>query len=133
MGFLGHIITPEGIKTDPEKTRAVKEFPIPTKLKELQAFLGLAGYYRRLIPEYSKIAKPLSSITSSKVEFTWTAEQQNAFDTLKEALTTAPLLIYPDFTKEFVVTTDASDVAIGAILSQGKIGEDKPSHMRAEF
>ena len=126
VGFLGHIITPEGIKPDPEKTRAVKEFPIPTKLKELQAFLGLAGYYRRFIPGYSKIAKPLSSITSSKVEFIWTAEQQNAFDTLKEALTSAPLLIYPDFTMEFVVTTDASDVAIGAILSQGKIGEDKP-------
>ena len=126
VGFLGHIITPERIKPDPEKIKAVEKYPVPTKLKEVQSFLGLAGYYRRFIPQYSKIARPLSKLTSDKTEFVWTTKQQYAFETLKNCLITAPVLAYPDFSKEFIITTDASDVAIGAILSQGVIGEDRP-------
>ncbi|KMQ85846.1 enzymatic polyprotein endonuclease reverse [Lasius niger] len=124
--YLGHIITENGISPDPSKLEAVKNFPTPTKVKDVQAFIGLAGYYRRFIENFSKIAKPLTKLTKKENKFQWTQEQQHAFKILKEKLTTAPVLKYPDFAQEFIVTTDASDYAIGAILSQGKIGEDQP-------
>src|SRR5436190_18592636 len=91
-----------------------------------RAIIGLAGYYRKFIEDFSKIAKPLTKLTKKTEKFEWTSEQQNAFDILKEKLTTAPVLKYPDFTQEFIVTTDASDYAIGAVLSQGTVGQDRP-------
>ncbi|KAM0729433.1 Retrovirus-related Pol polyprotein from transposon 297 [Formica fusca] len=124
--YLGHIITENGISPDPSKLEAVRNFPTPRKVKDIQAFIGLAGYYRKFIENFSKIAKQLTKLTKKKNKFEWTQEQQQAFEMLKEKLTTAPLLKYPDFEKEFIVTTDASDYAIGAILSQGEIGQDQP-------
>jgi len=100
----------------------VKNFPTPKKVKDVQSFLGLAGYYRKFIENFSKVAKPLTKLTKKGEKFNWTAEQQNSFQLLKEKLTTAPVLNYPDFQEEFLVTTDASDVAIGAVLSQGPVG-----------
>jgi len=124
--YLGHIVTENGIRPDPSKITAVKNFPVPTKLKEVQAFIGLAGYYRKFIDNFSKIAKPLTLLTRKESTFAWNEEQQRAFEILKEKLITAPVLIYPDFNRKFVVTTDASGYAIGAVLSQGDAGKEKP-------
>jgi len=97
---------------------------VPRKRKDVQSFLGLAEYYRKFIEDFSKIAKTLTKLTKKGEKFNWMAEQQNAFQSLKEKLTTAPVLNYPDFQREFLVTTDASDYAIGAVLSQGPVGQD---------
>lgn len=126
VAYLGHIISDQGVKPNPEKVRVVKEFPVPKSCKDIKSFLGLAGYYRRFIPNFSKITKPLTSLLKKDVPFLWNEEQQNAFDKCKDILTTIPLLQYPDFSKDFVLTTDASIHAIGAILSQGEIGKDLP-------
>lgn len=126
VNYLGHVITNEGIKPDPAKITAVKEFPTPKCEKDIQSFLGLAGYYRRFIKDFSKIARPLSQLLRKDNLFEWTQTQNNAFNELKESLTTPPVLIYPDFTKSFLLTTDASNYAIGAIISQGPIGRDLP-------
>jgi len=124
--YLGHIISENGISPDPSKLTAIKEFPTPKKVKDIQSFIGLAGYYRKFIADFSKVAKPLTKLMKKTEKFEWTAEQQNAFKTLKEKLMTAPGFIYPDFTEEFIVITDVSAFAIGAVLSQGKVGNDRP-------
>lgn len=126
VNYLGHIISKEGLKPDPAKLDAVKNFPIPKKQKNIRSFLGLTGYYRRFIRNFSKIAKPLTKLLEKDADFKWSQEASDAFETLKENLCTAPILQYPDFSKPFIITTDASGIAIGAILSQGEIGKDKP-------
>jgi len=94
----------------------------PKKVRDVQSFIGLAGYYRKFIKDFSKIAKPLTILTKKETRFEWTTEQQKAFDILKEKLTTAPVLHYPDFTRQFIIATDASDYAIGAgtVASAGR-------------
>lgn len=124
--YLGHVITEAGIIPDPEKLKAVESFPSPQRIKDIQSFIGLAGYYRRFIKDFSKIAKPLTKLTKKGTKFEWTTEQQKAFDHLKEKLITAPILKYPNFNETFILTTDASDYALGAVLSQGVIGRDHP-------
>jgi len=124
--YLGHIISEDGISPDPAKLSAVKNFPTSKKVKDVQSFIRLAGYYRKFIKNFSKIAKPLTMLTKKDNKFNWNTEQQNAFDSLKEKLTSAPVLSYPDFTRQFLITTDASDYAIGAILSQGPVDQDRP-------
>jgi len=106
--YLGHIITEKGISPDPSKLEAVKNFPIPKRVKDIQAFIGLSGYYRKFIEDFSKIAKPLTKLTKKGEKFEWSTPQQQAFETLKIKLTSAPVLKYPDFNEEFLVTTDAS-------------------------
>jgi len=115
-----------GYLLDPSKLTTIKEFPTLRKVKDIQSFIGLAGYYRKFITDFSKIAKPLTKLTKKSEKLEWTAEQQNAFETLKEKLMTAPVLKYPDFTEKFMVITDASAFAIGAVLLQGKVGNDRP-------
>lgn len=124
--YLGHIITENGVKPDPKKIDIVQNFPVPKNQKQIKSFLGLIGYYRKFVENFSKIAKPLTELLKKNKEFIWTSLQQNAFEILKNILTTKPLLAYPDFEKEFILTTDASQNAIGAILSQGEIFSDKP-------
>jgi len=126
LQYLGHIVTTEGVKPDPKKIKAVIEFPTPVKSRDIKSFLGLAGYYRKFINDFSLIAKPLTELLQKDTEWSWTEKQEESFQKLKEALTKAPLLQYPDFTQPFIVTTDASGYAIGAILSQGKLGQDRP-------
>jgi len=84
--YLGHIISEKGISSDPSKLEAIQNFPVPKKIKDVQSFIGLAGYYRRFIDNFSKIAKPLTKLTRKNEKFFWTEEQQNAFDILKEKL-----------------------------------------------
>jgi hypothetical protein len=124
---LGHIVTSEGVRPDPDKVKAISEFPIPKNMTDVKSFLGLAGYYRRFIPQFSKIAKPLNDLLKKNNQWQWEKEQIDSFHLLQTILTEQPILQYPDFTKLFVLTTDASGFAVGAILSQGKIGQDKPT------
>jgi len=124
--YLGHKLTTQGLLPDCDKVKAVKEFPTATNTRELKAFLGLCGYYRRFIPNFSKIAKPMTELLRKNTPSVWNQRIDEAFITLKDLLTSEPLLQYPDFTKPFVLTTDASNEALGAILRQGPIGRDLP-------
>lgn len=125
--YLGHIITPDGIKPNPDKVHAIKNFPIPTSTKEIKSFLGLLGYYRKFIPNFSKLTKPLTSCLKKGAKINIKdPTYEKAFKICQELLMNDPILSYPDFEKEFIVTTDASHYALGAVLSQGIIGCDKP-------
>ena len=124
--YLGHIISKDGVKPNPEKVKAVREFPRPRNLKNIRQFLGLTGYYRRFIEGYAGIAKLLSHLLKDNVPFIWGNSEEKSFQDLKELLITEPLLIFPDFSKPFIVTIDASGYAIGGILSQGPINQDRP-------
>ena len=125
--YLGHIVSEKGITPDPSKTEAVSSYPPPQNQKELKQFLGLSNYYRRFIPGYANIAEPLNKLLRKdqhKLKFQWDASCQTAFDQLKCKLTKAPILSYPDFTLPFILQTDASDTAIGGILSQSHDGHE---------
>jgi len=126
VAYLGHIIGKDGVRPDPQKIAAVKNFPPPKSLKNVRQFLGLAGYYRRFIPQFSKIARPLSQLTKKETPFSWNQEQQHAFTLLKEALCKEPILQYPNFSLPFILTTDASNYAIGGVLSQKHDNGDLP-------
>lgn len=125
--YLGHIISNDGIKPNPDKISAIKKFPLPKTSTEIKRFLGLLGYYRKFIPEFARVTKPLTQCLKkgSKIAID-KPEYINCFEKCKTLLTNDPILQYPDFTKDFVLTTDASNLAIGAVLSQGQIGSDKP-------
>lgn len=126
VAYLGHIVTPEGIKPNPAKIEAVTKFPQPKSPREIKQFLGLSGYYRRYVPDYAKIVKPLTKLLKKNVIFNFDEKCITAFERCKVLLTTAPILQYPNFEEDFIVSTDASQGAIGAVLSQGKISEDLP-------
>lgn len=127
VAYLGHVITPEGIKPNPDKIETIKKYPLPKTQKEIKAFLGLIGYYRRFIKDFARITQPFTKCLkkNSKIDITNT-EYLESFNLCKQILINAPILQYPDFQKTFILTTDASNVAIGGILSQGRIGQDKP-------
>ena len=96
----------------------MKRFPTPTSVKAVQQFLGLASYYQRFVPNFARVANSLYALTRQDVPFQWTQACQHSFERLKDLLTTLPVLAYPDFTKEFVLHTDASGAVIGAVLEQ---------------
>lgn len=117
--FLGHVVTQEGIKPNPQKIICVQNFPIPKNAKQIKQFLGLTGYYRRFIRDYSRIAKPITKYLKKDAKLDINdPEYLNSIETLKRLLTTEPILKYPDLSKTFIITTDASNYALGAILSQ---------------
>jgi hypothetical protein len=118
--FLGHVISKGGIAVDPGKVKDVLNWVVPQTVKEVRSFLGLAGYYRRFIENFSKIAKPLTSLLEKGVDFSWTDERQKAFEELKKRLTTAPVLTLLDQSKRFTVYCDASRDGLGCILMQGR-------------
>ena len=127
--YLGHIISEQGIASDPEKTFPITSWPVPTNITQLRSFLGTAGFYRRFIKDYAKIAQPLNSLleghspsTKSKrktpIFWSWDDAQQVSFDTLKSKLTSPPVLAFADYTKPFILHTDASGTGLGAVLLQ---------------
>ena len=124
VNFLGHVISEDGISTDPKKTECVQNWPVPTTVKEVRSFLGFCSYYRRFIFRFSEIAKPLHKLTQKGVRFKWTKECQNAFQTLKTKLVNAPVLAHPDFNHGFILDVDACDQSIGAVISQKINGEE---------
>ena len=118
LRYLGYVVTPAGIRVDPEKVRAVREILPPATKSELRSFLGLTSYYRRFVKAYAERSEPLSKLLRDATPYVWSDEQQKAFEALKLALTEAPLLTHPDWDKDFVLQTDASNLAIAAVLSQ---------------
>lgn len=119
LRYLGHVISEAGVATDPDKISAVLQWPIPQSVKELRSFLGLAGYYRRFVKHFGPLSRPLTDLHRKGAVFVWTDQQQDAFVALKQALTSAPVLALPDFSRPFSVETDASGAGIGAVLTQG--------------
>lgn len=124
--YLGHIITPDGIKPNPDKISAILNYPIPRTTKQIKSFLGLLGYYRRFIPDFARTTKFLTACLKKGAKIDITPEYVRSFEHCKTLLINDPILQYPDFSKEFILTTDASKFALGAVLSQGTIGSDKP-------
>ena len=133
--YLGHIISEEGIAVDPEKISCVKNWPIPKSVTEVQKFIGFTSFYRRFVKDFAKIARPLHLVTQggthyqtrtkTKVRYPpleWGTDQQKAFDRLKEACCSTPIFGFADYTKTFILHTDASTEGIGAVLHQEEDG-----------
>jgi len=118
LPFLGHIISPQGIAPDPQKIEAVQKIQPPKNVTQLRSFLGLVGYYRQFIRDFSSIAKPLNQLLHKDEPYEWNEPQQDAFTRLKHHLISAPILAYPNFKKVFILATDASYYGFGATLSQ---------------
>ena len=125
VSYLGHIISSEGVRTDPQKIHSVQNWSRPQDVHELRSFLGLCTYYRKFVKGFSKIARPLHRLTESKQKFLWTTECDNSFLQLKNALTSAPILAYPEPGKDFILDTDASNEGVGAVLSQEIDGQER--------
>lgn len=132
--FLGYVITENGIKPNSKKIETIEKWPEPKTIKELRGFLGLIGYYRRFVKDFAKLTKPLTNLfrgektPDSKRKITLNQAEKECFQNMKTILSSNDILTYPDFSKPFLITTDASNFAIGAVLSQGEIGKDKPIH-----
>ncbi|XP_036345593.1 uncharacterized protein LOC118754828 isoform X2 [Rhagoletis pomonella] len=125
LHYLGHIVSSEGIHTDPGKVAAVREMTAPRTIKELRRFLGLASWYRRFIANFSTLAAPLNQLLKKNETWTWGELQNNAFEALKEKLTSAPILCCPDFNQPFFLQTDASGEGLGVVLFQRHSDQEK--------
>ena len=120
--FLGHVVSENGISVDPTKVEAVSNWPRPTNVSEIRSFLGLAGYYRRFVEGFSKLASPLTHLTRKNVKFQWNDNCEKSFEELKHRLITAPILSIPSGSGGFVVYSDASKNGLGCVLMQnGKV------------
>jgi hypothetical protein len=124
--YLGHYITHSGLEVDPDKVAAIQNLPPPRNLKQVQSFLQTCSWYRRFVPNFSDIARPLSNLTKKNVSWKWEEEEENAFKTLKCCLISPPVLRQNDQNKPYILRTDASSYALGAVLLQGEGAEEHP-------
>jgi hypothetical protein len=116
VAFLGHVINQHGIAVDPKNVAVVVEWKRPSSVSEIQSFLGLAGYYRRFVPNFSSIAKPLARLFEKGVLFVWSNDCEVRYQALKNKLVNAPILALPENGKRFIVYTDASRIGLGYVL-----------------
>ncbi|GBO25603.1 Retrovirus-related Pol polyprotein from transposon 297 [Araneus ventricosus] len=124
VSYLGHIISADGVKTDPEKTKSVVDWPRPETVRNLRSLLGHCSYYRRFAMNFYAIARPLHKLTEARSNFNWTEQCEKSFNSLKQALITSPILTYPRTDKKFMLDTDSSNEGIETLLSQ-KIGNEE--------
>ena len=117
---MGHVISKEGIKVDPQKVKAITEWTRPTNITEVRSFLGLTGHYRRFVQDFSKIALPLTNLLRKTTKFEWNDKCESAFQELKHKLTTAPVLALPVEGEELVIYSDASRQGLGCVLMQNE-------------
>ena len=122
---LGHVVTRDGISTDPEKVKVIREWPVPENESQLKAFMGTAGYYREFVPNYADIAAPLHSASQKGERFRWTAECEETSLNIKRKLMNAPILVFPRLDVPFILDTDACDSGLGAVLSQVQDGKER--------
>ena len=116
INYLGHLIFAKGVHPDPDKIKAIQQWPRPETVKELRGFLGLSGYYRRFIQNYGKLADPLTQMLQKDIEFKWIEDTESTFAKLKKALKSVSILALPEFGQPFTVERDASRVGIGVVL-----------------
>ena len=129
--YLGHTITPSGLKPNSDHLMAVENFPVPKDIKSLKQFLGLSSFYRRFVRNFAKIAEPLHRLTRKDIPFVWSPDCQQSYEYLKSKLIESPVLAYPNFNEDFCLETDASVKGLGAILSQvGRTGRNTQWHMQ---
>lgn len=126
ISFLGHLVSARGISIDPARTQGIRDFPPPKDVKGVARFVGMVGFYRRFIPNASELMAPLNALRRKGVKFEWTEEHQMAFEQLKEAIMQPPVLRMPDYNRPFILQTDASSVAIAAVLQQEFDGVRQP-------
>ena len=124
IAYIGFLVSLNGMKVNPEKLNAVTHFPQPENVPGIQAFLGLVGYFHHFITNFADKAKALYRLLKKEMKFSWTSQQEEAFNLLKNALVHAPVLAFPNFDKEFILTIDASGYAIGALLTQ--VSDENP-------
>ncbi len=131
--LLGYTISGDGIAPQSENTEVIQQLPVPQDVKGVRAFLGMAGYYRQCVPGFAEYAAPLNALTKKHARFEWTERHQWGFDKLKEALCSERVMIHPDPMKPYQLHTDASDYAVGAILTQERDGVDRPVQYVSKF
>lgn len=124
LKYLGHVVNQDGIATDPEKVRAIAEFPTPRTVRSLRSFLGLASWYRRFVTGFAVVTRPLTKLLRKNARWTWDSEQESAFVELKRRLCTTPILACPDFSRTFVLQVDASNDGLGAALTQNQASRE---------
>ena len=120
------MVSDKGVATEPDKIKAIKDWLAPRNLPELQSFLGLASYYRKFVKGFSKLASPLTDLLAKDKPYLWKEEQGQAFESLKQALTTTPVLCLPNYELPYIMTANASDITIEAVLSQDQGSGDQP-------
>jgi len=120
------MVSAQGIDPQEEKIKSIQDWPVPICVRDVRAFFGLASYYRKFVKNFASIAEPLSAVTKKGVRFSWSPEAQHAFENLKRALAATVTLAYPQPNQTFILDTDASDVAVGAILSTTVDGVERP-------
>ena len=128
IDYVGYTIDKNGLHPNQNKIKAINEIQVPTNLKSVRGFIGVCSFFRKFIYKFSDLAEPLINLTRKNVKFHWTQECQKAFESLKQALMTEPVLAFPDLNKQFHLYTDASDIGIGSVLVQVHDGIPKPVH-----
>lgn len=126
LKYLGHVISEKGVRADEKNVEVIRKFPRPTSLAEVQRFIGMSSYYRKFIKNFAQMAQPLHALCKKNAEFTWSKACETAFENLKSALCNQPVLCFPDFTRTFYISTDASFYAVGAYISNEKPPNDRP-------